>query len=559
MAFAILNEGRDVARPRSHYTVGIMDMSEDYDSLQYNFRDLLCEVNAMEGTQFVDPLDAGKSYTIRMFLSGDWKFLRIITGMAAPNQMYFCLWCPCTKEEIADLSRTWKITRTEDRRQHMLNQRRANAAAMDTEVVQEVPIDAKKRHAYIEELLNKTPLPILKKLSKAYMTGHKKDLKKTTVTGLLGRMTSWSREDVITACNGLREKLALHDAAKLKNDATEGYVRPNLLASIPFERIMCDVLHTFLRIFDVTFSLLAEDGCRVGKIALERIAVEVRDHCGVGRFKFKYGDPEGDEVRRQADPEALPSSIITFTDLDGKEKLRIVRNLRLDRCFHEEEGVDVVVRQEIWSQFNVIYDHLSSWMCEISPSEFRDLCTQWMETFLTQANEQSGHSIDGLHQIPLANGQSLYYRGYYAKDVTPYIHCLVHHIWEMQSNWGGSIMCFACFALERANGQHSKSYFASNNHGGGRRAASQCPTEQRHIRKVAAYRQMLERLIRLAFNRCEKEPKFVCTGCSNEYNAEGWVANHWISKHKKAWATTNKKDQDAVLTRGEVMTLAVRK
>jgi hypothetical protein len=135
----------------------------------------------------------------------------------------------------------------------------------------------------------------------------------------------------------VREKLAVHEEAKRKKDATEGYVRPNLLPSIPFERIMCDVLHTFLRIFDVTFSLLAEDGCRVGKIALQRIAVEVSDHCGVGRFKFKYGDPGGDKVRRQADPAAIPSSIITFTDLDGKERLRIVRNLRLDRRFYEEE------------------------------------------------------------------------------------------------------------------------------------------------------------------------------------------------------------------------------
>jgi hypothetical protein len=185
----------------------------------------------------VDPLDAGKSYTIRMFLFGDWKFLRIITGMAAPNQMYFCLWRACTKDEIADLSRTWKITRTEDRRQKMLNLRRANVAAMDAEVVEEVPVNAEERHAYIQQLLNNTPLPILKKRSKAYMTGHKKDLKKTTVTGPLGRMTTWSREDVITACNGLREELALHDEAKLKKDATEGYVRPNLLASIPFERI----------------------------------------------------------------------------------------------------------------------------------------------------------------------------------------------------------------------------------------------------------------------------------------------------------------------------------
>jgi hypothetical protein len=195
-------------------------------------------------------------------------------------------------------------------------------------------------------------------------------------------------------------------------------------------------------------------------------------------------------------------------------------------------------------------------MCEISPSDFRDLCSAWMETFLTQANAQSGHSVNGLHQVPLANGQSLYYRGCFAKDVTPYIHCLVHHIWVMQTNWGGSIMCFACFALERANGQHSKSYFASNNHGG---HASRCPTEQRHLRKVAAYRQMLERLIRLAFNRAGKEPQFVCTGCSKEYNAEGWVAPHWAMKHKRTWVTKHNKGQGEVMTRGGILAVAMRK
>jgi hypothetical protein len=50
-----------------------------------------------------------------MFLSGDWKFLKIVTGMAAPNaKHHFCLWCKCLEEEISDTDMSWDIDRSEE-------------------------------------------------------------------------------------------------------------------------------------------------------------------------------------------------------------------------------------------------------------------------------------------------------------------------------------------------------------------------------------------------------------------------------------------------------------
>jgi hypothetical protein len=110
LSFSCLNEGRSVALPSKQYWLGIMAGDEDYDALKYNFQPLLDEIAAIDNTDFVDP-KSGDVYQIRSFLSGDWKFLRIVMGLSAPNQHDICLWCPCTKDSIADLTQTWKITR----------------------------------------------------------------------------------------------------------------------------------------------------------------------------------------------------------------------------------------------------------------------------------------------------------------------------------------------------------------------------------------------------------------------------------------------------------------
>jgi hypothetical protein len=126
-----------------------------------------------------------------------------------------------------------------------------------------------------------------------------------------------------------------------------GYLRESLLPSIPFDRIILDVLHCFLRVYDVLFSLLVEDSCRVGTTCLARLQAEVSGNCGVTRFEFSYGDYDADKERRKADPDSRPSRAVTFTELDGNEKLRVLRNIKIEIVFDTREGVDVEVRQNL--------------------------------------------------------------------------------------------------------------------------------------------------------------------------------------------------------------------
>jgi hypothetical protein len=58
----------------------------------------------------------------------------------------------------------------------------------DTDATADVPIDAQEWPAHMTERLNKTPLPSLNKLSKVHKTGHRKDVKKATIAGLLAGM-----------------------------------------------------------------------------------------------------------------------------------------------------------------------------------------------------------------------------------------------------------------------------------------------------------------------------------------------------------------------------------
>jgi hypothetical protein len=63
MSFAILNEGRAVARPSKHYTLGIMDTDEDHATLCHNLGDLFTEINNLEGRNLYDER-ANKTYRL---------------------------------------------------------------------------------------------------------------------------------------------------------------------------------------------------------------------------------------------------------------------------------------------------------------------------------------------------------------------------------------------------------------------------------------------------------------------------------------------------------------
>ena len=56
----------------------------------------------------------GEEYKIEYFLSGDWKFLAVITGLNAANAEYSCIWCKCKSAERWNMEKEWSITKAEN-------------------------------------------------------------------------------------------------------------------------------------------------------------------------------------------------------------------------------------------------------------------------------------------------------------------------------------------------------------------------------------------------------------------------------------------------------------
>ena len=544
MSFAILNEGRDVARPCKHHTLGIMDMSEDHGTLGYNFKALLDEINSLEGQSFTDP--HGDTYTFRMFLSGDWKFLQIVTGMAAPSsKKQFCIWCKCLKEDIADTSMCWCIDRSDQERQQLLG------AVEESEAQPEpitLPPSGDARWDRVNEIVGACNLvSVLRPFARDYELGTGKDNKPVVTNHVINMLKVFEVEGqrgdaaaVLAAderirrmCQYLTDRQAEYRASTKSADATYGYMRQSLVPSIPFTRIVLDVLHCFLRVFDVLFALLVEDACRIGTTCLALLQAEISGSCGVTRFQFNYGDYDADVERRQVDPDARPSRTVTFTEMDGLEKLRVLRSIDLDNVFDAREGVDVEIRRKIWKGFETIYHHLSAWDSELTPEEFKQRCQRWSEDFLTTADIESGHSVDGLHCIASEDGSTLWVAGYHSADFTPYMHALRTHAHEFKRRWGGSLMQFACFALERTNGTQQAMWHSSNNHGGGQAFVGDA-RQRHHARSVAAYRQLLLQHLRQTFNPSFSPPKYQCAHCAAGYDTVGWCTRHWLLVHAPA-------------------------
>ncbi|KAL9977207.1 hypothetical protein ACROYT_G014586 [Oculina patagonica] len=85
------------------------DGKEDYEEVQSCLgATLLQEAELQSQGIIVD----GVHYTVTWFCCSDWKFLAMIYGLNAATAKYFCIWCYCTKEQVADFSiQHWPIQR----------------------------------------------------------------------------------------------------------------------------------------------------------------------------------------------------------------------------------------------------------------------------------------------------------------------------------------------------------------------------------------------------------------------------------------------------------------
>jgi len=528
-AMCILNLGRKMLRPEHRHCLAIMDGSEDYDILKYNLKDLIQEINDLEGSRIKDPL-TGSVYIIRMFLSGDWKFLRTILGISSPNQMHFCLWCKCTKREIAIVDGVWTISRTlEEHKEHVCRVADVDDRYKPQEEKMLQMVLQRDQH---KELFNKIYATTLASTLERWgfsRLGRKPVLVQRCLTAskqVIERKT-FTQEQFVTE---LQLMVTTNFAAKRSTDAQgthQGYQRDSLFPKIPFKRVVMDVLHCFLRVFDVLWALLVEDACRVGRACLDRLEFELQSNCKCGTFQFVYGDPEGDAIRREQSADIPKSNRVTWHELSGGDRLVVLRQITMANVFFPDGPVNAAHRQKLWLDFQSIYECMMEWEPKFTPAEYKLRCSDWFKTFLQRPED----SDVAAQEWTTGRSRNKTY-GYYHEDCTPYIHGLVYHSHQFMQMYGRMVQ-FSCFALEQSNHTQQRMFHAATSHGGGS-ASCQEGDDQRtrkHRRTLATYQQIIAQHLRVTFNPCRDTKRYACSYCSKPYQILAKLRNHMRNVH----------------------------
>ena len=101
--YTILNEKRKAMSDRGNYSLAIVKIKEDYESIRDALSDLVTEMKSMVSVDF-----NGRQIPIIYYLGGDWKFLACVCGIGAANSDFACIWCTCPKSKRGDLSK-WSM------------------------------------------------------------------------------------------------------------------------------------------------------------------------------------------------------------------------------------------------------------------------------------------------------------------------------------------------------------------------------------------------------------------------------------------------------------------
>jgi hypothetical protein len=76
LSLRVLNDARSRRFPDEHYTLCLLETDDNDDILDRQIKPLVDEIHFLDGKLFND-LRSEASYKLRMFISGDWKFLEI--------------------------------------------------------------------------------------------------------------------------------------------------------------------------------------------------------------------------------------------------------------------------------------------------------------------------------------------------------------------------------------------------------------------------------------------------------------------------------------------------
>ena len=121
-----------------------------------------------------------------------------------------------------------------------------------------------------------------------------------------------------------------------------------------------------------------------------------------------------------------------YTSLMGEDKLKVLRNYNLESVLPKNRST--IIRQ-LWNGLDNLYTTLQDPTTD--PIAFKNQAKLWLTKFLTPSTGD-----------PRRKG---YVKGLYTNnDVTPYIHVLIHHMYEfMMIHHDYGIKVFTCSPVEK--------------------------------------------------------------------------------------------------------------
>lgn len=227
----------------------------------------------------------------------------------------------------------------------------------------------------------------------------------------------WSIKDVEKGARTIEE--ALHSQNKF------GYINKPIL-SIPFDRVIVDTLHLFLRISGVLYDLFIVslrnlDGKQKNEIDLSR-----QPHLN----QFFLDLKENYNIKA---PFSVVDKSIKIRELQGPDKKKLFQDCNLKKYAEGNEKFDKteVLWKDFWKLFNQIKKS------EITPNDIKKNTKKWLSDFTAI---------------------------YDATHITPYMHCFANHLHEFV-NLYGDVNRFNLEGLEKLNHlTHSHVFRATNRH-----------------------------------------------------------------------------------------------
>jgi hypothetical protein len=329
-----------------HYTIVLYPGVENYEILHQVMEPMISELHNLVINGLTD--SSGVNWKIEPYFSSDWKFLAIILGFNASNANYFCPWCLCTKKDIGNKDKTYKIEKN------------------------------------MEQL-------------KADNNNH------TSRTSTL----------------------------------PPGHLKSPLLPMIPLDHYVPDELHIMLRVWDRMWALVIQElksENRFNDYSRAIISKEMQ------RISVRFYFWQDHDTQNWS-----------YTSLMGSDKEIVLRDFNFEVIFDKERAKLI---SQLWRDFYALYNAMKQ--LETDPTLFATQAKKWLDLFLTPFQGEP-------NTISFKKGL------YRPKDVTPYIHVLVHHVPEFidkHQNFG--FAAFSCAAVEKKNHDQVSAFFRKTMKDGGK-------------------------------------------------------------------------------------------